>query len=122
DWDVEFVSFSPSGRYRVSAINADASTELTLLDTTTGQPVRLTGVPGGDIGQVRFSPDESRIAFTVSSDTSPNDVYTADLATGQAQRLLTALSPAINEADLVDSSVIRYAASDGTIIPGILYR
>ena len=28
DWDVMFVSYSPSGRYRVSAINADASTEL----------------------------------------------------------------------------------------------
>lgn len=122
DWDVEFVSFSPSGRYRVSAVNADASIELTLLDTTTGQPVRLTGMPGGDIGQVRYSPDETRIAFVVSSDTSPNDVYTADLATGQAQRLLTALSPAINEADLVESSVIRYTASDGVIIPGILYR
>ncbi|HZW16177.1 MAG TPA: S9 family peptidase [Brevundimonas sp.] len=122
DWDVEFVSYSPSGRYRVSALNADASTELTLLDTTTGQPVRLTGMPDGDIGQVRYNADETRIAFTVSSDTSPNDVWTADLATGQARRLLTALSPAIDEADLVESSIVRYAASDGTIIPGVLYR
>jgi dipeptidyl aminopeptidase/acylaminoacyl peptidase len=122
DWDVEFVSWSPSGRYRVSALNADASTELTLLDTTTGRPVRLTGMPGGDIGQIRYNADETRIAFTVSSDTSPNDVWTADLATGQARRLLTALSPAIDEADLVESSIVRYAASDGTIIPGVLYR
>ncbi|HYC98556.1 S9 family peptidase, partial [Brevundimonas sp.] len=122
DWDVEFVSYSPSGRYRVSALNADASTQLTLLDTTTGQPVRLTGMPGGDIGQIRYNADETRIAFTVSSDTSPNDVWTADLATGQARRLLTALSPAIDEADLVESSIVRYAASDGTIIPGVLYR
>lgn len=122
DWDVEFVAYSPSGRYRVSALNADASTELTLLDTTTGQPVRLTGMPGGDIGQIRYNADETRIAFTVSSDTSPNDVWTADLATGQARRLLTALSPAIDEADLVESTIVRYAASDGTIIPGVLYR
>ena len=122
DWDVQFVSYSPSGRYRVSALNADASTELTLLDTANGRPVRLTGLPGGDIGQVRFNADETRIAFTVSSDTSPNDVWTADLATGQARRLLTALSPVIDEADLVESTVVRYAASDGTVIPGILYR
>lgn len=122
DWDVEFVSYSPSGRYRVSALNADASTELTLLDTRTGHPVALSGMPAGSIGQVRYNADESRIAFTVSSDTSPNDVWTADLATGQARRLLTALSPAIDEADLVKSTVVRYAASDGTIIPGILYR
>lgn len=122
EWDVEFVSYSPSGRYRVSALNADASTELTLLDTTTGRPVQLAGMPAGSIGQVRYNADETRIAFTVSSDTSPNDVWTADLATGQARRLLTALNPAINEADLVESSIVRYAASDGTIIPGVLYR
>ena len=122
DWDVQFVSFSPSGRYRVSALNADASTELTLLDTASGRPVRLSGLPAGDIGQVRFNADETRIAFTVSSDTSPNDVYTADLTTGQARRLLTALNPAINEADLVESSIVRFAASDGTVIPGVLYR
>ncbi|MDP3801153.1 MAG: S9 family peptidase [Phenylobacterium sp.] len=122
DWDVQFVSYSPSGRYRVSALNADASTELTLLDTATGQPARLTGLPGGDIGQVRFNADETLIAFTISSDTSPNDVYTADLATGETRRLLTALNPVISEADLVESSVVRYTASDGTMIPGVLYR
>ncbi|HYC73525.1 S9 family peptidase [Brevundimonas sp.] len=122
DWDVEFVSYSPSGRYRVWALNADGSTELTLLDTATGQPVRLNGMPAGSIGQIRYNADETRIAFTVSSDTSPNDVWTADLATGQARRLLTALNQAINEADLVGSVVVRYAASDGTIIPGVLYR
>ena len=122
DWDVQFVSWSPSGRYRVSALNADASTELTLLDTRTGQPVRLSGLPAGNLGQVRFNADETRIAFTVSSDTSPNDVYTADLTTGQARRLVTALNPDINEADLVEARIVRYAASDGTIIPGVLYQ
>ena len=122
DWDVQFVSWSPSGRYRVSALNADASTELTLLDTRTGQPVRLSGLPAGNLGQVRFNADETRIAFTVSSDTSPNDVYTADLTTGQARRLVTALNPDINEADLVEARIVRYAATDGTIIPGVLYR
>lgn len=122
DWDVMYVSFSPSGRYRVSALNADASTALTLLDTTTGQPVRLTGVPAGDVGQVRFSADETRVAFTVASDTSPADVFVADLADGRARRLTSALNPAIDEADLVEATIVRYPASDGTIIPGVLYR
>lgn len=122
DWDVMYVSFSPSGRYRVSALNADASTQLTLLDTTTGQPVRLTGVPDGDIGQVRFSADETRVAFTVASDTSPSDVFVADLADGRARRLTSALNPAIDEADLVEATIVRYPASDGTMIPAVLYR
>lgn len=122
DWDVSYVSYSPSGRYRVSALNADASTELTILDTTTGRPVRLTGRPDGDVGGVRFSADETRMAFTVASDTSPSDIFVADLATGQTRRLTRALNPAIDEADLVEATIVRYAGEGGVQVPGVLYR
>jgi dipeptidyl aminopeptidase/acylaminoacyl peptidase len=122
DWDVMYVSFSPSGRYRVSAVNADAQTKLTLLDTTTGQPVALTGLPDGDIGQIRFNTDESRVAFTVSSDTSPNDVFVADLATGRTNRLTHALNPAINEDVLVEATIVRYPGEGGVMVPAVLYR
>ncbi len=122
DWDVLFVDSSPSGRYRVSAINADAKTELTLLDTQTNRPVTFTGLPDGDIGGVRFSPDESRVAFTVASDTSPSDIFVADLADGRARRLTTALNPAIAEADLVEASIVRYQGEGGVDIPAVLYR
>jgi len=122
DWDVMFVIHSPSGRYRVHAINADASTDLAITDTSTGRPVRLTGVPAGDLGQVRFSRDERQVAFTVASDTSPADIFVADLASGEARRLTRALNPAIDEARLVEGEVARFASYDGLEIPGILYR
>ena len=122
DWDVMYVSYSPSGRYRLSALNADAKTELTILDTRSGRPLALSGVPDGDIGGVRFSKDERQVAFTVSSDTSPADVFVADLATGQARRLTTALNPAIRESDLVEATVVRYPGEGGVQIPAILYR
>ncbi len=122
DWDVSTVTFSPTGRYQVSTINADASTELTLLDLQTGTPVALRGLPDGDIGAIRFSPDESRMAFTVASDTSPSDIFVADLSTGETRRLTTALNPAINEADLVEATIVRYRSFDGLEIPSVLYR
>lgn len=122
DWDVMFVSFSPSGRYRVSAINADAKSELTLLDAQTGQAVAFTGLPDGDIGAVRFSPDEARVALTVASDTSPADVFVADLADGKARRLTTALNPAIRESDLVEATIVRYAGEGGVQVPAVLYK
>ena len=121
DWDVMYVSHSPSGRYRVSAVNADASTALTLQDAS-GKKVTLTGVPEGDIGGVRFNRDETMIAFTVASDTSPSDIFVADLATGQARRLTKALSPAIDENQLVEATVARFKSYDGLEVPGILYR
>lgn len=122
NWDVSFVFYSPSGRYRVSGLNADAKTELTLLDATTSQPVALTGLPDGDIGNVRFSEDEKTIAFTVSSDTSPADVFVADLTTGEAKRLTHALNPAIDENALVEATIVRYPGEGGVMIPAVLYK
>jgi len=122
DWDVMFVMHSPSGRYRVHAINADGSTRLTITDTRSGRPVALAGVPEGDLGGVRFNRDETMVAFTVASDTSPADIFVADLSTGLARRLTRALNPAIDERALVTASVARFRSYDGLQIPGILYR
>jgi len=122
DWDVMFVMFSNSGRYRVHALNEDGSSRLTITDTRSGRAVELRGVPEGDLGGVRFNRDETMIAFTVASDTSPSDIFVADLATGQARRLTRALNPAIDERQLVNATVARFASYDGTQIPGILYR
>jgi dipeptidyl aminopeptidase/acylaminoacyl peptidase len=121
DWDVMNVSFSPSGRYRVHALNADASTDVTITDRD-GRELRLSGIPDGDLGGVRFNRDETMMAFTVASDTSPSDVFVADLATGRARRLTTALNPRIDERRLVEGSVVRFRSSDGVEVPGILYR
>src|SRR3546814_1398155 len=74
--------------------------------------LELASLPPGDLAQVRFSRDESRLALMLSSDTSPRDVYTVDLAAGDSNRLTTALNPAIDEADLVASEVIRYPSFD----------
>jgi len=121
DWDVMNVSFSPSGRYRIHALNADASTQVTITDRD-GRRIELRGIPQGDLGGIRFNRDETAIAFTVASDTSPSDIFVADLATGQARRLTTALNPRIDERQLVEGRVVRFASYDGVQVPGILYR
>src|SRR3546814_12466252 len=84
--------------------------------------LELASLPPGDLAQVRFSRDESRLALMLSSDTSPRDVYTVDLAAGDSNRLTTALNPAIDEADLVASQVLRYPRFDDLEIPDIQYR
>jgi dipeptidyl aminopeptidase/acylaminoacyl peptidase len=121
DWDVSFVFYSPSGRYRVHAINADGLTDLTILDTTSDERVTLNGVPEGELGQIRFSRDESKIAFGLNTDTSPYNLYMTELG-GEAVRLTDALNPEIEEANLVTATVERFEASDGVVIPGIMYK
>jgi dipeptidyl aminopeptidase/acylaminoacyl peptidase len=122
EWDVSFVGFSDSGRYQIAATNQDARTVVTIADTRTGNDIKLPGLPPGDLGQVHFSRAEKKVALTISSDTSPNDVYVVDLAAGSASRLTHALNPAIKESDLVGTEVVRYKSFDGREIPAILYR
>jgi dipeptidyl aminopeptidase/acylaminoacyl peptidase len=120
-WDVSFVAFSESGRYRVSGLNQDARTTIAIADQK-GKAVKLPGLPPGDLARIRFSPDDTKVALLSSSDTSPNDVYVVDLKKQQAKRMTHALSSHITESDLVASEVIRYRSFDGVEIPAVLYR
>lgn len=122
-WDVLFVSESISGRYRLSGINADARTEISIKDIRQGREVSLEGLPRGEVSGVRFSRAEDRIAVLVSTDTSPADVYIATLGeSGQARRLTRALNDAIDESALVSAAIVRYPSYDGLSIPCVLYR
>jgi len=121
-WDVSYVIYSPSGRYRVSGINADASTEVTVYDTTRDEVVDLPALPPGDLGSVRFSPTEEALALVVNADNSPSNIHVIDLAAGRATQLTDALNPAIDPQDLVASTVVRYPSFDGLEIPAIQYR
>ncbi len=122
DWDVSFVTTSRSGKYRVWGINKDARTEVHVLHLPSGKEVKLPDLPQGDIAQIRFSRDDKKVALMLSSDTSPNDVYVADLSQRRSARLTTALNPEIREADLVSTQVVRYKSFDGLEIPSILYK
>lgn len=121
DWDVSYVFYSPSGKYQIHAVNADGLTDLTITDTSTGEEVVLSGAPEGELGQIRFSPDETKIAFGLNTDTSPFNLYMTEIG-GEAVRLTDALNPDIAEDNLVTATVERFAASDGVVVPGIMYK
>jgi dipeptidyl aminopeptidase/acylaminoacyl peptidase len=122
DWDVAFVTFSRSGRFRVWGIDEDARTAVHILDVSSGREIALPNLPPGDIAQIRFSRDDKQLALMLSSDTSPNDLYKVDLTAQRSSRLTHALNPEIQESDLVSTQVVRYKSFDGLEIPSILYK
>ena len=121
DWDVSFVGFSQTGRYKYVGVNEDASTKITITDMETGATVAMPALPAGNIQNTRFSADDGKLSFLLNGDTSPSDLYVMDMG-GDAKRLTSALNPAINQADLVEATVVRYPSFDGTLIPSILYK
>lgn len=122
DWDVMYTSFSKTGRHRASGINVDARTEVEITDTETGETVLLPSLPRGDLNNLRFSKDDSRLALIVNSDVSPSDIYLVDFEADESARLTNALNPNIDRDNLVESEVVRYKSFDGLEIPAILYK
>ncbi|HEX7037343.1 MAG TPA: S9 family peptidase [Pseudomonadales bacterium] len=122
DWDIPYVTFSRSGRYRVWAVNEDARTRLVIDDLQTGKGLEQVQLPTGDINQVRFDRAERRLMFLSSSDVARPEVYVAALDGSRLERLTRASNPAIDENQLVHSEVVRYPSFDGLEIPAILYR
>lgn len=122
DWDVMFVYFSDDGKYRVTGINEDASTRVTITDTSSGAEVMLPDLPGGDLRGVNFSDDGSNMVFYINSDTSPSNLYVYEIGSNTATRLTDAGNPAIDENELVASEVVRFTSYDGLEIPGLLYK
>jgi dipeptidyl aminopeptidase/acylaminoacyl peptidase len=122
DWDVSFVSYSPSGRYRVSGVNADGQTEVSIFDLENDVAVGLPELPTGGLRSVRFSRDETQMAFLINAATSPSNLHVVDLTNQAHAQLTNALNPAITEDELVDAEVVRFESFDGVEIPGIMYR
>jgi dipeptidyl aminopeptidase/acylaminoacyl peptidase len=123
DWDVMYVGYSPSGRYQVSAVNADGFTDVTVTDTQSGEDIALPdSVPAGDLSSVRFNADETLMAFLVVSSVSPANVHVVDLTSGAHRQLTEALNPELHPRDLVEAEVVRFESFDGLTIPGIMYR
>jgi dipeptidyl aminopeptidase/acylaminoacyl peptidase len=122
EWDVGLIAFSPNGRYRVNATNEDARSVLHVVETATGKEVAVPALPNADITQAFFSRDETKLAFVLSTDRAPRDLYVLDLAGGEPRALTHALNAAVDANDLVDSDVVRYPSFDSLPIPAILYR
>ncbi len=122
DWDVNFIVFSEGGRYRVTGINQDARTAITILDTASGQELVFPDLPVGNVSGVSISRSESRMAFYLSSDTAPPNLYVLDLNELEHEQLTDNLNPEIDQEHLVESEVVRYTSFDGLEIPSLLYR
>ncbi|MEM9530433.1 MAG: alpha/beta fold hydrolase [Pseudomonadota bacterium] len=122
EWDVQYVTHSPSGRYRISGINADARTEVTVTEIATGNQLTLPSLPSGDLRNVRFAASDDRLTLIVNAANSPSNIHVIDLKESNSRQLTNALNPAIEPDHLVVSEVIRYPSFDGLEIPSILYR
>ncbi|MFN7550655.1 MAG: S9 family peptidase [Pseudomonadota bacterium] len=121
DWDIVFAYFSHKGKYRVVGINEDGSTKVRMYDAASGAEVPLPALPAGEVRGVNIARSENRMAFYLNGDRQPSDLYVLEFG-GEPKQLTRSLNTAIDPADLVGSSVVRFKSFDGMEIPNILWK
>jgi dipeptidyl aminopeptidase/acylaminoacyl peptidase len=121
DWDIEFATFSPSGRYCAVGVNDDGRTRVRVVEVAGWTPVALPELPDAEISSVVFSSDEAAVAFYASSSRTPKDLFTCELAGPDARQLTRSLSPQLDPQHLVQPQVVHFDSYDGVRVPGVLY-
>ncbi len=122
DWDIAATGFSYNGKYRFSATNADGSTVVRIYNHATGAPVDLPKLPDGDITNFSVSRSETKMAFYVNGDRSPNNLHVYDFGKRTVTKLSDSMTKQIDQDDLVEAQVVRFKSFDGVEIPNIYYK
>lgn len=121
DWDIEFVDFSPSGRYCAVGVNADGRTRVRIVEVAGWKPVALPALPEAEISSIVFAHDEAAVAFYASSSRTPKDLFTCELGATAVRQLTRSLGPKLEPDHLVEPQVVRFDSYDGVRVPGVLY-
>jgi dipeptidyl aminopeptidase/acylaminoacyl peptidase len=116
-WDVELAASSADGRVQIWSVNEDGYSRLRWRQG--GGAVRERELHGVCEDLV-LSADGTRAAFARISATEPWQVWTLDIATGEARVALTTTF-GVPVAELVEPELLRIPAADGDI-PCFVYR
>lgn len=129
DWDLERFAISPDGRYLVWSMNEETRSRLYVRDLVAGSFVALPEIPEGVVYGLSFSPDSTRLGFTVNGATSPGDVHVVDLAHRSLTRWTHSEVGGLDSAAFVAPEHFRYptfdrVAPDGPqrTVPAFIYR
>ena len=81
-WNVTGASISHDRERMVFITNEEGMSKVYLLDTKTREYRRIDIIPIGRAFDVRFSPDDRRLAMTLNTSQSPSDTFILDLGPG----------------------------------------
>ncbi len=119
-WDVEALAYCRTTGCLAYAVNVDGASELFILDggMSASRPVRS---PRGVISRLAWSPDGSRLAAAVSTDTDNSSIWLFEARSGTGRRFNQDGGSALPPSAFTESRLVRYSSFDGLQIPAIFY-
>ena len=81
-WNVDGGAISHDRRRAAFTVNENGLTAVYLFDPRTRKYRRIDGIPVGLVGGLEFSPDDTRLAMTINTASSPSDTFVLELGPG----------------------------------------
>jgi dipeptidyl aminopeptidase/acylaminoacyl peptidase len=126
-WNVDDFDLSPDGEFVAFATNADGRSELQFRRLNAPGSLPSPKLPPAVISGLKFSPNGSRLAFTVNQATSPADVYTYNFAAQRLTRWTASEVGGLDTAKFSAPALVHYPTFDEAdgkprMIPAFVYR
>lgn len=119
-WDVSGFDLSPDGQAIAFATNEAGISRLYLLDTAS-RAYKAVDVPVGIISSPRWHSQGGEFAFSLSSATTPSDVYSYIHASDELVRWTSSEIGPIDASDIQEPQLISWTSFDDREITGFLY-
>jgi dipeptidyl aminopeptidase/acylaminoacyl peptidase len=120
-WDVDGFTVTEDGKRIAFITNEDGAAVLHVADADGGHDTKVSGLPLGTVGFLRWHHNGRDLGFTYSGARSPSDVYSYDASTGKLERWTESETGGLNPATFREAELVRWKSFDGKSISGFLY-
>ena len=121
-WDVATFAVSRDHRRLAYVVNENGVSRLFAMQTADRRFTALPALPQGIVSGLRFDPAANRLGFTLSSPTTPSDVFSIDFDTRQLTRWTRSELGGLRRSDLVEPVAVEFTSFDGRAIPAFVYK
>lgn len=111
-WNVDDIELSDDGRHLAYVMNEDGASRLRIRDVTAATEVAVPRMPFGVIGDIEFEPNGRRLAYSLQTPDSPNDIWTVAPGDAEAVRWTQSELGPLDTKRLVAPSLVRYPTFD----------
>ena len=127
EYDIESIDVSKDGNTLAWTENVDGYSNIYIKNTQNGeiQKITLENISkegGGVVADLKISSDSKTIGVSMTTPTSPSNIYLIDIETKKADRLTESLLGNIPEQIMIQPELIKYKSFDGMEIQAFLYK